>query len=289
MKKNNRTIRMTSGEMALERRLTASLRAIQARVDRKPDIAIILGSGLGYFVESLNDAVKLSTTKIPHYPQSTIVGHAGTLVFGTLAGKEVLAFQGRIHFYESGDWETVFYPILVASRLGVRTLMITNAAGGINPLFSPGDLMLITDQINLTFAKLSPVQEYPLTSVSDLYETTFRRLIKKTAKQLGIRLQSGVYCGLRGPSYETAAEIRWLRSAGCDAVGMSTVNEVQLAVMHGMRVAGISCITNLSTGISGQKLSHAEVTEVADQVRTTFSRLLTGILRNLPASERGPQ
>jgi purine-nucleoside phosphorylase len=282
MKKNNSPPPKIPGAIPLERRLAESMKSIDRQIDKRPEIGIILGSGLGYFADSFKNSIKIPTAGIPNYPQPTIEGHAGTLVFGSFGGKEIVAFQGRIHFYESGDWETVYYPLLVAAHLGVRTLIVTNAAGGINPQFAPGDLMLITDQVNLTFAKMPAVPLSSAVRPADLYDREFRGIIQSTAKQLGIRLRSGVYCGLQGPSYETPAEIRWLKAAGCDAVGMSTVNEVRLAVLYGMRVAGISCITNLATGISGQKLSHAEVTEVADQVRHTFSDLLSGILENLP-------
>jgi len=268
----------------LEERLADSLRRIRERTSLKPDVAVILGSGLGYFADSFKESVAIPTAEIPHYPRPTIEGHAGRLVFGSSGGRSILALQGRLHYYESGDWETVSYPIHIAARLGVRTLIVTNAAGGINPRFRPGDLMLITDQINLTFAAMPLVGPNPVVRPGSLYDPLLAGKVRKIARSLRIRIQEGTYCGLLGPSYETAAEIRWLKMTGADAVGMSTVNEVRLASSYGMRVAGMSCITNLSTGIAAGKLSHAEVTEVADKVRHKFSRLLSVILNQLPTA-----
>jgi purine-nucleoside phosphorylase len=192
-------------------------------------------------------------------------------------------FQGRVHYYETGKIASVLYPIYVAHRLGIRTLIVTNAAGGVNREFKPADLMLMTDQINLTFE--NPLGDPPLVprhrKNAPLYDDGLQQIIRKTADKKNIVLRRGVYCGITGPSYETAAEVKMVRLFGGDAVGMSTVNEVTLAQSLGMRVAGISCITNLSTGISDQKLSHAEVTEVADRVKQVFAGLLRGVIEQL--------
>ncbi|HUL44449.1 MAG TPA: purine-nucleoside phosphorylase [Bacteroidota bacterium] len=257
-----------------------SIKFIRKRTVERPRLAIILGSGLGEFANTLENATVIPTSAIPHYPKSTVPGHGGKLVFGRLGSIKVLAFQGRVHFYETGDIETILYPIRVAWVLGIRTLIVTNAAGGIGSELRPGDLMVITDQINLSF-------ERPYTIGSErargkaLYDESLRKTIEGVAEDRRIAIAKGVYCGVKGPSYETAAEIRMARHIGADAVGMSTVNEVSLASRLGMRVAGISCITNLSTGISDQKLSHHEVTEVANLVKHSFTSLLEGVIREI--------
>jgi purine-nucleoside phosphorylase len=254
--------------------LAGTVRYIRSRTKLRPAVGVVLGSGLGDFADSLADAVSIPTTAIPHYPHSTVVGHRGRLVFGAVGRLPVLVFQGRVHYYETGTIETVLYPIRVAHALGIRTLLVTNAAGGIRTTFAPGDLMLIEDQINLTFE--NPVTDGPRRAPrTACYDDAFQRLIRETAKKARIPLKRGVYLGLKGPSYETAAEIRMARALGADAVGMSTVNEVSLAASLGMKVAGISCITNLATGILKTKLSHDEVTDVANMVTTRFTRLLT--------------
>jgi purine-nucleoside phosphorylase len=243
-------------------------------------MAIILGSGLGEFAESLTFKKVIDTSDIPHYPVSTVEGHHGKLIFGKLHSTPLLAFQGRVHYYESGKLESVLYPIRVAHNLGIKTLIVTNAAGGVNMTFEAGDLMMISDQINLTF-------ENPLVGTrkrsrkQKLYDENFQDTILKIAAEKKIKLQRGVYCGVKGPSYETAAEIEMVRRLGGDAVGMSTVNEVSLAVALGIHVAGISCITNLATGILDLKLSHAEVTDVANKVKHTFAELLKGVIEKI--------
>lgn len=214
---------------------------------------------------------------IPHYPLSTIEGHRGRIVFGKINAVPLLAFQGRIHFYETGGLETVLYPIHVACALGVKNIIVTNAAGGVNPKFSAGDLMMITDHINLTF-ELPVTQRDSSMSSRSLYDEHLRSNAGAVAKQQGINLQTGIYCGVTGPSYETAAEIQMVKNIGADAVGMSTVNEVSLAVSLGMKVLGISCITNLATGVGTTKLSHQEVTDVAGKVREKFSELIRGVI-----------
>ncbi len=254
-------------------RLRQTTQYISERISVRPAIAVILGSGLGDFAESFIHADAIPTKEIPHYPRSTVFGHQGRIIAGMIGRISVLAFQGRVHYYESGSLETVLYPIRVAHALGIRTLIATNAAGGVNTRFAPGDLMLIEDQINLTF-------ETPLASPGggrggpSCYDAALIGTIVRSAKAAGIPLKRGVYLGLKGPSYETAAEIRMARQIGADAVGMSTVNEATLAASLGMRVAGFSCITNLATGMLPEKLSHAEVTDVANMVKQRFADLL---------------
>lgn len=270
----------------LNQNVSESCRFIKEYTNLRPKIAIILGSGLGEFCFHLKEHTIINSTAIPHYPKSTVVGHRGNLIFGKLHRIPVLVFQGRVHYYETGDIETVLYPIRVAHALKIKTLIITNAAGGINTNFKPGDLMLIKDHINLTFENPLRPSDHLRGSFNSnlpkiLYDDCLQKVIKKVALRENINLKEGVYCGLKGPSYETSAEIQMLRFIGADAVGMSTVNEVFLAVELGIRVAGISCITNMSTGISRQKLSHREVTEVADKVKQTFCKLVECTIKNI--------
>jgi len=264
-------------------KLRESLRYIRKIAKSRPRIAVILGSGLGDFADSLTDKTAIDTSSIPHYPESTIEGHKGRLVFGKSAKTHICVLQGRVHFYETGNLESVLYPVSVLRLLGIKTLILTNASGGINKNFKPGDLMLIRDHINLTFENpLSPVKDSPsrrLRRASRVYDEDLIMFIKKAAVEKGIQLKEGVYCGLKGPSYETAAEIEMIRRIGGDAAGMSTVNEASFAAALGMRVAGISCITNLSTGTGTGKLTHEDVTEVANRVKNSFADLLNQSIR----------
>ncbi|MHB1049747.1 MAG: purine-nucleoside phosphorylase [Bacteroidota bacterium] len=261
-----------------------SIKYITSKISVKPKIGIILGSGLGDFGSQVKNPIVIPTAQIPNYPVSTVHGHSGKLIFGTVEnnGKEstqLVVFQGRVHFYESNSLERVVYPIEVASALGIEMLFITNAAGGINRSFIPGDLMLIRDYINLTF-------ENPLVGkairaserITHYFDKDLMEIAKRSARHLNIPIKEGVYCWTKGPSYETAAEIRMMEKLGADAVGMSTVPEVMTAVHLGMKVLGISCITNLSTGISLSKLSHDEVTETANLAKNNFTSLVTNIL-----------
>ena len=265
--------------MTPNQQLRESLSYIRSGTKAKPKVAIVLGSGLGDFADSLSSKVSIDTSSIPHYPVSTVEGHKGKLVFGKIGKTNLLAFQGRVHFYETGTLNTILYPIQIAHALGVKTLIVTNAAGGVNKQFNPGDLMLMTDQINLTFE--NPLRGNKTTTQvrsAFLYASSLQEIISKTALQHSIALQRGVYLGVKGPSYETAAEIEMIRRIGADAVGMSTVNEVSLAHSLGIKIAGISCITNYATGIKDLKLSHAEVTEVANKVKQKFTLLLKSFI-----------
>lgn len=267
--------------------LNESIKYITSKITALPRIGIILGSGLGDFGTLVSDAVVIPTSEVPHYPVSTVAGHSGKLIFGTVRhnginSPQLLVFQGRVHFYESNSLDRVIYPIEVASALGITTLLITNAAGGINKSFVPGDLMLIRDYINLTF-------ENPLVGrtikasqrVTNYFDDALMTIAKRSAQSLRIPIKEGVYCWTKGPSYETAAEIRMMERLGADAVGMSTVPEVMTAVHLGMKVLGISCITNLSTGITASKLSHNEVTETANMVKHNFTSLVRDITLQL--------
>lgn len=251
-----------------------------------PKIALILGSGLGELAEELEDKIKIKTSDIPNYPSPTVEGHAGNLVFGKLHGLNLIGFQGRIHFYESGQIENVIYPVLVAYELGVRILIVTNAAGGLNKNFKPGDLMVIADHINFMF--LNPLKIFS-PSINRFnkpaYDEQLRKIALITGIELGLPIREGVYCGVRGPNYETPSEVQMLRRIGSDAVGMSTVPEVIVANYLGIRVLGISCITNYAAGISTTKLSHEEVTEVAQKVKNEFSLLIKETIRKIKQSE----
>ena len=258
--------------------ITESTAAIREHISLHPTIGIILGSGLGDFADSVSSAVSLDTGSIPHYPKSTIEGHRGRLVFGSLAGKQLMLFQGRVHFYETGRMEPILYPVEIAHRLGVEILIVTNAAGGVSRKLSPGDLMVITDQLNLTFQHHRTVQEYD----EPLYDRKLIEVLSRVASEQGIALHSGVYVGVKGPSYETAAEVEFIHRIGGDAVGMSTIFETALASSLGLRVAGISLITNLGTGITPLKLHHGEVTDVANRTSQAFRSLLTAFIGSLP-------
>jgi purine-nucleoside phosphorylase len=243
------------------------------------DTAVILGSGLGDFAEELAEPVILPYAEIPHFPVSTVAGHAGRLVCGKLGEKKILAMQGRFHFYEGYPMEEVVFPVRVMAMLGIRRLIVTNAAGGVNPDFHPGELMLITDHIN--FMGTNPLiganddqlgPRFP--DMSHAYDEQGLALARRAAQQAGIPLREGVYAAFTGPSYETPAEIRMVRTWGADAVGMSTVPEVIAANHAGMRVTGLSCITNLAAGMQ-KSLNHEEVMATSARVKDDFKRLLT--------------
>lgn len=252
----------------------------------RPKIGLILGSGLGVLAEKISEAEKIAYEDIPGFPVSTVSGHAGQLVLGSLNGSQVLAMQGRFHYYEGYSLSEVTLPIRVMKALGVETIIVTNAAGGINEQFKNGDLMLIRDHINLTFrnplvGKNEEAWGPRFPDMSEAYNASLRALAVEVANELGIRLQEGVYVGVVGPSYETPAEIRMMRALGADAVGMSTVPEVIVARHADMRVLGISCVTNMAAGILDQPLSHEEVMATADRVRDTFLALVTNIVGKL--------
>lgn len=256
---------------------------IRQQTTTKPEIGLIMGSGLGVLADRLEDAVTIAYHDIPHFPISTVEGHAGELLVGTLSGKPVLLMRGRFHMYEGYGPELTAFPVRVMKALGVQSLLVTNAAGGINLAFASGNLMLISDHINLTGRNplIGPNDEelglrFP--DMSEAYSKRLRGIASETAKELGIPLQEGVYVGLLGPSYETPAEIRMLRTLGADAVGMSTVAEVIAARHSGIEVVGISCITNMASGILDQPLSHSEVMETAERVKSQFLGLVTALI-----------
>ncbi|MGM9589229.1 MAG: purine-nucleoside phosphorylase [Faecousia sp.] len=269
--------------MELNERIKSAASYLLTHITQRPAVGMVLGSGLGDFADTLEDAVRIPFSQIPNFPIPTVPGHVGALVFGKKQGKEVVVLQGRIHFYEGLPQSEITLPIRVLTAIGVKTLILTNAAGGVNTSFSPGDLMLISDHINFSFSNplIGPnLDDYGprFPDVSDVYTAELRCAIKEAAASAGIRLQEGVYMMFSGPSYETPAEIRMARVLGADAVGMSTVPEALVAAHCGMRVAGISCITNMAAGVLPQKLSHAEVVETAARVHDVFHSVLDLIL-----------
>ncbi|MFN3596583.1 MAG: purine-nucleoside phosphorylase [Rubricoccaceae bacterium] len=262
--------------------LAEALAAVRARTDLVPALALVLGSGLGALADEVENAVAIPTADVPHYPRSTVQGHAGRLVLGHLAGRPVLVVQGRVHLYEGHDARAVTFPVRLAHALGARGLVLTNAAGGIDPSFTPGTLMLITDHINLAWANplAGPVGEgqprFP--DVSEAYSAAWRAQAKAIALRLRIPFREGVYIWTAGPSYETPAEIQFFRRIGADAVGMSTVPETLQAVSLGMPVLGLSTITNLAAGLQGRPLNHEEVMEVGRQVRHRLAAWVCAIV-----------
>ncbi|MGG4492051.1 purine-nucleoside phosphorylase [Metabacillus idriensis] len=251
-----------------------------------PEIGLILGSGLGVLADEIENAVKIPYEEIPNFPVSTVEGHAGQLVFGTLKGANVVAMQGRFHFYEGYDMKKVTFPVRVLKEMGVKTIIVTNAAGGVNESFEPGDLMIISDHINNmgTSPLIGPNDSdlgvrFP--DMSQAYSRELRALAKNAASGLGIKVQEGVYVGNTGPAYETPAEVRLARVLGGDAVGMSTVPEVIVANHAGMKVLGISCISNMAAGILDQPLSHDEVMETTEKVKANFLNLVKKIVSDI--------
>ncbi|MEI6082801.1 MAG: purine-nucleoside phosphorylase [Verrucomicrobiota bacterium] len=240
----------------------------------KPEVALIVGSGLGGVTAALTKPVTIPYTDIPGFPQPRVAGHAGKLLAGELGGKRLLIFSGRFHHYEGRPVSELVAPVKVAAALGAKTLIVTNAAGGINPTFNPGDLMIIDDHINLM--GINPLIGEP--TFIDMTQAYSLRLREKLATAGGPSIRRGVYLATAGPSYETPAEIRAFGRLGADAVGMSTVPEVIMARYQNIEVAGLSCITNLAAGISGKKLSHAEVLEVGQASQAKLAKLLTEFL-----------
>ncbi len=258
----------------------ARVRSISARI---PDVAVVLGSGLGDFASSLERATSIPYEEIPHWPASNVVGHEGRLVMGEVSGRLVAALSGRAHFYEGHDLRTVTFATRVLGVLGVKVLILTNAAGGINTGFTPGDLMVIEDHINLLGSNplVGPNDErfgvrFP--DLTNVYSQRLRAIADEVAGAQGQVLRHGIYVACHGPSYETPAEVRYLRLIGGDAVGMSTVPEAIVARHMGLEVLAISCITNLAAGVLPQPLNHEEVLETARRVRGQFLSLLNAII-----------
>lgn len=259
---------------------------IKSRIgDFKPEIAIVLGSGLGELADEYCE-IKLAYSEIPGFPVSTVKGHNGNLVFAKVNGKNVMMMQGRFHFYEGHSMQTVTYPIKIMKKLGVETILITNAAGGVNPYFKPSSLMIIKDHIN--FMGTNPLigpnddtlgERFP--DMSEVYTKSLREIAHTCSKNLNIPVEEGIYIALTGPTYETPAEVNMVRTLGADAVGMSTVPEAIVASYLKMKVLGISCICNSAAGISTVGLSHKEVLDAAEKAKTNFKKLVLEIIKSI--------
>lgn len=278
---------MTAAEPTVTSDVDRAAAAVRRRLTgRQPTVAVVLGSGLTFLQEKVEDSIRIPYGDIPGFPLPTVPGHQGQLVLGRLAGREVLMQSGRFHMYEGHSAQTCALPVRVFASLGITTLMLTNAAGGVRRTFGPGTLMLIADHVNLTFRNpltgmVVPGEErFP--DMSDPYDRDLRSVARRVAARVGVRLDEGVYAGLLGPTYETPSEVRMLERLGVDAVGMSTVIEVIAARARGIRCLGISTITNAAAGISPTKLSHQEVMEAAEAVKDDLASLLEGIVRELP-------
>lgn len=269
-------------------RAEAAAECIRSHTSLRPQIGLVLGSGLGSFADELAGAVRIPYTVIPDFPRSTAIGHAGQLVIGHIGNVPVVAMQGRVHLYEGYSAQQVAFPIRVFGRMGIRAVILTNAAGGINTDYNKGALVLISDHINLQGHNplVGPNDDrfgprFP--DMTQAYSKSFRQIAHNAAQKLGKNLAEGIYAALLGPSYETPAEIRYLRRIGADLVGMSTVPEVIAASHMGMKVLAISCVTNMAAGILDQPLSYVEVFETTERVRGEFVALLRGVLPEIAA------
>ena len=267
----------------LYERAEHATRVIRSRISVEPRIALVLGSGLGSFADDFEEAVAIPYEEIPGFVRSTAQGHAGRLVIGKIEGVPVLAMQGRVHYYEGYSLEEVTFPVRTFGLLGAKTLVLTNAAGGINVQLTQGALMVISDHVNLM--GVNPLRgpnderfgpRFP--DMSAVYSPELQELVIDEARAIGVEVRRGIYGGLSGPSYETPAEIHLLRGLGADAVGMSTVPEAIVARHMGLEVLGISCITNMAAGISDEPINHEEVMATGDRVRETFTELLRKVI-----------
>lgn len=270
----------------LTQNVAETIAYIQSKTDYRPEIAIVLGSGLGQLGEKLEQVCVIPYEELPHWKSSTAPGHSGRLLFGMLGGKQVVCMQGRLHYYEGYSMEDITYPVRVMAKLGVNNLLLSNAAGGINTEFAPGNLMLITDHIN--FLGRNPLMGpneadfgVRFCDMSYAYNPELRCVALEAAQELGQTLQQGIYVATTGPSYETPAEIRMFRLWGASAVGMSTVPEVIVANHCGIRVLGISCITNMAAGVLNQPLTEEEVLETGARSGAEFQALMTRIVEKL--------
>lgn len=265
-----------------------AVKVIVERCPLRPSIGLVLGSGLGAFAKTLEKAVRIPYGEIPHFPTSTVVGHQGELVLGHSQGVPVAVMAGRVHYYEGHPMAQVIFPVRVLGRLGVKALVLTNAAGSVNVNYKPGELMVIQDHINLmgTNPMIGPNEDQfgqRFFDMSEAYDPQLREIAEKACWKAGVPVRKGVYIAVTGPSFETPAEIRMARGMGADAVGMSTVPEVIAARHMGIRVLGISCITNMAAGVIKQKLDHREVLEVGERVKSGLLDVLGRIIQETAA------
>ena len=274
------------GQETLYERVEHAVRQIRARYPEEVRVGLVLGSGLGAFADDLEESVAIRYAELPGFARSTVEGHAGRLVLGRVGSVHVAAMQGRFHFYEGYSFDEVVFPIRTFGLLGVKSLVLTNAAGGINVGFDQGALMIINDHLNLM--GVSPLrgahderfgQRFP--DMSEVYARDYQEIVVEEARQMNLELRRGIYAALSGPSYETPAEVRMLRTLGADAVGMSTVPEAIVARQMGVKVLGISCITNMAAGVIGEPINHEEVMETGARVHQTFKELLRRVIPRL--------
>jgi purine-nucleoside phosphorylase len=269
--------------------ITAAKAIRKRAASQQPAFGIILGSGLGGLSKSIENAVRIPFGEIPGFPEVSVAGHEGAVIIGTLGGREIVALSGRFHMYEGHPAALAAFPVRVFHALGAHDLFVSNAAGGISSKLAVGDLMMISDHLNLmgTNPLVGQAQEGEIRfpDMTDAYNPGLRWILRTTAEALGIKLREGVYAGLLGPSYETPSEVKMLRLLGADAVGMSTVPEVIVARALGIRVAGVSCITNAAAGVTGAALSHAEVLETTNRVSAAFESLVTEFLVRSSAAQ----
>lgn len=272
--------------LPLYERVEHAARVVRSRFDEDVRIGVVLGSGLGAFAEDLDDSVAIPYEEIPGFARPTVEGHAGRLVLGRIGGASVVVLQGRFHFYEGYSRDEVTFPMRMMGVMGIKAVVLTNAAGGINIEFDQGSLMVISDHLNLTGqnpligpndSRFGP--RFP--DMSEVYSREFQEIAVSEAREMGLELRRGVYAALSGPSYETPAEVRMLRTLGADAVGMSTVPEAIVARQMGIRVLGLSCITNLAAGVVDQPINHEEVMETGARVHETFRNLLRRVIPKL--------
>lgn len=272
--------------MTILEKINEAAEYLRGQIKTPPKLGLILGSGLGVLADEILEPQTISYSDIPHFPTSTVHGHAGELVCGFLMGKSVIVMKGRFHYYEGYPMETVTFPVRVMKALGVETIIVTNAAGGVNTSFEPGDLMLIEDHLNFGFANPLIGKNFEELGVrfpdmSNAYDKDLIHMAEEVARDMGIKIQKGVYTYMTGPTYETPAEIKMLQYLGADAVGMSTVSEVAVAKHSGLRVLGISCISNMAAGILPQPLNHEEVIETTQRVKKQFITYVKGILNRI--------
>jgi len=276
--------------MITEKKLMARLNDAKAylmeRFQRTPDLGIILGSGLGNLADQIQEKIIVDYKEIPHFPVSTVQGHSGKLIIGTLSSKYVMVLQGRFHYYEGYEMHEVTFPVRLMQMMGIKGLIVTNAAGGINTAYQPGDLVIIQDHINLMGSNpligsniTTQGERFP--DLSEAYHREWREKAAKLMTEMQINVKQGTYAAVSGPSYETPAEVRYLRTIGADLVGMSTVPEVIVAKHGGMKVMGISCVTNMAAGILERPLNHAEVIETTQRIETLFVQYVQNLIGQL--------
>lgn len=264
--------------------INQSVEFIKTKINYKPEIGIILGSGLGDFADNIDNSIEINYADIPGFPQSTVVGHSGKLIFGDLEGKKVVAMKGRIHFYEGQGIDKTVYPTKVLCELGIKNLIVTNAAGGVNEGFKPSDIMIIRDHINFTGVNplIGPNEDDKgprFLDMTEAYSKDLRKIAKEVAKDVNLDVKEGVYMWFTGPCYETPSEVKLARILGADSVGMSTVPEVIIARHRGVGVLGFSCITNMAAGILDKPLDHKEVIEVSDRIKDDFAKYIREIIK----------